>query len=108
MNYLRVKAIVITAYALLVLIYLGNENVVNIAILAIDVYLSIDILTQVIVYGIRGVNSYFEFDLFVKLLYITTQILCIVFFFVDAPIAIETALHFTRIFVLFGCIPWLN
>lgn len=92
----------------LVLIFTGKQPEVNIAILAIDLYLIVDIATQMIASGIRGPNSYFSFDLLIKLTYILTQILCVVFYFVDAPLALETAIHFTRAFVLFGCIDWLN
>lgn len=70
-----------------------------------DCYFIVDIVSQIIGYGIKGVGSYFSSDLFIKVSYIISQILCIIFFVVTTfPYEIKVAVRVTRSFIIFGCI----
>jgi hypothetical protein len=95
--------LIVVAYVTLTLMFLHQNELVNSILFAMDLYLLIDIVGQMIGYGIKGNGSYFSNDLAIKSCYVISQIICTIFFVATVPAEIEVAIRSTRSFILFGC-----
>lgn len=100
--YSKLKLTIIAAYSLISIIFQNNDNTIALILFILDIYLCIDIITQIIAYGFA---RYLSIDAPVKVLYMLSQIFLSIAFFAHVPSCVVSSIHITRVFLLFAYVP---